>query len=317
MLNAAQIVLALLIMMSVGYFFSKKKRLNEDVATFLSRLVLWIGVPSAALSNMLSYFDRGMIKSAGIGILVPFLGMLLSFAVGFLVSRLLKVKRGRRGIFCLMFSLSNTIFIGLPVCQALFGEEATPYALFYYMSNTFVAWTLGIYIMQRDSEALSGVSHTKIFSVGTLKKIFSPGLVSFVLSLILIMLDVKLPLFMTKTFKYLGSVCTPLALIFIGHMIQRIGLKNLRFQKDTLGVLLGKVLVAPLLVFFITKLVGSPAEMSRVLVTQAAMPIMANAPILAKAYGSDSTFAAEGMALSTLLNIALLPLLMLLLQYVF
>ena len=317
MLNAVQIVITLLIMMAIGYVLSAKEVMNDQVAAFLSRLVLWIGVPASAFDNMFSYFDVHMLKSAGIGIAAPFVSILISFLAGYLVARLLKVRLGRRGIFCNMFALSNTIFIGLPVSQALFGEASTPYALFYYMSNTFMFWTVGAYIVQRDGDIISGSATAKIFSWNTLKKVFSPGLVSFVLALVLVMLGAKLPLFATKTFKYLGGICTPLALIFIGHVIRQIGLKNLRFGKDTWGVLLGRVIIMPLLVFGSTMLVGAPTDMAQVFVVQASMPVMSNAPIIAKAYGSDSRFASECMAITTLLSIILLPLLMLLFQFVF
>jgi predicted permease len=317
MLNAVQIVVTLLIMMSVGYAMSAKKLISEEVATFLSRLVLWIGVPASAFDNMFGYFNMDMLRGAGVGIVAPFFSILISFLAGYGIVLLLKIERGRRGIFCNMFALSNTIFIGLPVSQALFGEASTPYALFYYMSNTFLFWTVGTYLVQRDSDAVSGAPRAKIFSWNTVKKVFSPGLVSFVLALVAVMMGVKLPLFAMKTFKYLSGICTPLALIFIGHVIQRIGLRNLRLRKDTWGVLLGRVILTPLLVLASTSFVGAPVNMSQVFVVQASMPVMSNAPIIARAYGSDSRFASECMAITTLLSVILLPLLMLLFQYIF
>ena len=68
-----------------------------------------------------------------------------------------------------MFFNSNTIFVGLPINQALFGDASIPYVLIYYMCNTTFFWTLGTYLIQRDGEGEAE------FDLKTsLKKIFSP-----------------------------------------------------------------------------------------------------------------------------------------------
>lgn len=318
MLDAIQITVTLLILMGVGYGLTWKGWIDDSVANFLSKLVLWIGVPASTFDNMLKFFSAQDLAEAGIALLVPLVSVLLCFLIAMVFARMFKVDENRRGIFYNMFALSNTIFIGLPVSTALFGDAVTPYALFYYMGNTTVTWTLGINVMQRDGLKRPGNPlKVKFFSMANLRKILSPGLISFALALICVLLNVKLPMFATKTFSYLGGICTPLALIFIGHVIYNIGLKNLRVEKDTWGVLLGRIIISPLVVYGLTLLVGAPIDMSKVFIVQAAMPVMSNAPILAKAYGSDSDFASKTMALTTLLSLVTMPLMMLLFEAIF
>lgn len=314
MLNAVQIVLTLLIMMAVGYYFTAKGLITAKVAKFLSQLVLWVGVPASSMDNMLGSFSADMLKGAGMAILAPFVSNFIGFLMAVLVARLIRVKKGRKGIFYLMFAFSNTIFIGLPVCQALFGDSSIPYALFYYMGNTTLVWTIGVYFIQKDNPE---AEKQKFSLVGTLKKILSPGIVSFAIGFILVMLRVQLPDFAMKTFHYLAATCTPLALMFIGYVIKNTGLKNLRFEKDTWGVLLGRILLAPALSYAACLLLGAPTDMSQVFIVQAAMPAMSNSPILAEAYGSDSKFGAETMAITTLLSLVTMPLMMLLFEVIF
>ena len=185
--NAVQIVLTLLLLMAAGYFLAARGILNEKASKFLSKLVLWIGVPASTVNNMFTSFRADMLQNAGMGILAPFASNLLAFLAAVAVGRLLRVKKGRRGIFYLMFAFSNTIFIGLPVCQALFGDASIPYALFYYMGNTTLVWTIGIYFVQKDNPAQAG---GKFSILGTLKKVLSPGIVSFAVSLALVLLAV-------------------------------------------------------------------------------------------------------------------------------
>ena len=51
----------------------------------------------------------------------------LAFAL--LVAKVTRVDRRHFGLFCASFTTSNTVFIGLPVNLALFGDAAAPYVL--------------------------------------------------------------------------------------------------------------------------------------------------------------------------------------------
>ena len=75
--------------------------------------------------------------------------------------------------------------------------------------------------------------------------------------------------------------------------------------------------MGPALAYAACAALGAPADMSQVFIVQAAMPAMSNAPILAEAYGSDSAFGAETMAITTLLSLVTMPLLMLLFTVLF
>ncbi len=318
MLDAFQIVLTLLIMMLVGYGFSAKGYINQKVADFISKLVVWVGVPATAFDNMLNNFSQEMLRSAGIGLLVPFLIVGLSFFLAASAAKLLKVRKGRRGVFAVMCACSNTIFIGLPVNLALFGDAAAPYVLLYDMGHTLLFWTLGAYFMQKDKLDKDGsAEHAKISLLSILKKILSPGLIALLLSMLLVMLDMQLPLFFMKTAKYFGNLCTPLSLIFIGQVMQKIGLKNLRIEKDSWGILLARFLFVPAITFGIVTLLGTPFEMNRVFIAQAAMPVMSSTAIISAAYGSDSDFASKTMALTTLCSFLVIPLLSVVSQALF
>ena len=66
--------------------------------------------------------------------------------------KVFKVRPGRRGTMINTFVNANTIFIGLPLNIALFGNQALPYFLVYYITNTVSTWTLGVYLMTSDSK---------------------------------------------------------------------------------------------------------------------------------------------------------------------
>ena len=72
MLDAVQIVVALFAMMSVGYVLAAKGWIDEQVAVFISKVIVNFGVPAAAVDNMLHNFDRAMLGEALLAALVAF-----------------------------------------------------------------------------------------------------------------------------------------------------------------------------------------------------------------------------------------------------
>ena len=162
----------------------------------------------------------------------PALSMVILLGIATAVASIFAVKKERRGLFISMFFNSNTIFVGLPINQALFGDASIPYVLIYYMCNTTFFWTLGTYLIQRDGEGEAE------FDLKTsLKKIFSPPLMGFMLGLVIVILHIKLPVFLASDLQYLGSLTTPLSMIFIGLSVSNAGVKQLILKKDQLLIL--------------------------------------------------------------------------------
>lgn len=237
----------------------------------------------------------------------PALSMVILLGIATAVARIFAVRQDRRGLFISMFFNSNTIFVGLPINQALFGDASIPYVLIYYMCNTTFFWTLGTYLIQRDGEGEAQ------FDLKTsLKKVFSPPLMGFLLGLVLVMLQIKLPAFLASDLQYLGNLTTPLSMIFIGLSVSHVGVKQLVLGKEQLLILLGRFLVAPLLMASIVYWVPLPSLMKQVFIIQSAMPVMTNAPVVARLYGADSDYAAVMVTETTLATMVVIPILMLL-----
>ena len=84
----------------------------------------------------------------------------------------------------------------------------------------------------------------------------------------------------------------------IGIIIYQTGLKNLTLDKDTIGVLVGRYLVSPIVIILLSKVIPVPTLMLNVFILQSAMPVQNSMPILAKGYGADETFATSSLVYS-------------------
>ena len=300
-------ILVILGMILVGFIIGEKGWFDDKSRGLLAKLVTQVALPCYMLYTITQRFTAADLLKMLPALRFPALSMVILLGIATGVARIFAVRQDRRGLFISMFFNSNTIFVGLPINQALFGDASIPYVLIYYMCNTTFFWTLGTYLIQRDGEGEAQ------FDLKTsLKKVFSPPLMGFILGLVMVMLQIKLPAFLASDLQYLGNLTTPLSMIFIGLSVSHVGVKQLVLGKEQLLILLGRFLVAPLLMASIVYWVPLPSLMKQVFIIQSAMPVMTNAPVVARLYGADSDYAAVMVTETTLATMVVIPILMLL-----
>ena len=300
-------ILVILGMILVGFVIGEKGWFDDKSRGLLAKLVTQVALPCYMLYTITQRFTAADLLKMLPALRFPALSMVILLGIATGVARIFAVRQDRRGLFISMFFNSNTIFVGLPINQALFGDASIPYVLIYYMCNTTFFWTLGTYLIQRDGEGEAQ------FDLKTsLKKVFSPPLLGFLLGIVLVILHIKLPAFLASDLQYLGNLTTPLSMIFIGLSVSHVGVKQLVLGKEQLLILLGRFLVAPLLMASIVYWVPLPSLMKQVFIIQSAMPVMTNAPVVARLYGADSDYAAVMVTETTLATMVVIPILMLL-----
>lgn len=308
--NAAGSVLSIVIMICIGYILTAKKWFDESVSKLFSDLVCNIALPCLMISDLVGNFDREKLSSLSSGLIVPFTSMAVCYIVGILVAKIIKVEKKRIGTFKSMFFVSNSIFIGLPINMALFGQSSIPYVLLYYIANTTFFWTLGAYGISKDGDNID----SRIFSKETLIRLASPPLIGFVIGIMLIFLNIQIPKFILDTCKYLGNLTTPLSMLFIGIIIYSVDLKKIRFSLEILVILIGRFLISPILIYFAARYLEIPVLMEKVFVIQAAMPVMTNTSIVAKNYNADYEYAAIMTVVTTICSLISIPIYMYLLN---
>ena len=302
-------ILVILGMILVGFVIGEKGWFDDKSRGLIAKLVTQIALPCYMLFTITQRFTAGDLLKMLPALRFPALSMVVLLGIATAVAKIFAVRRDRCGLFISMFFNSNTIFVGLPINQALFGDGSIPYVLIYYMCNTTFFWTLGTYLIQRDGEGEAQ------FDLKTsVKKVFSPPLMGFILGLVMVMLQIKLPAFLASDLQYLGNLTTPLSMIFIGLSVSHVGVKQLVLGKDQLLILLGRFVVAPLLMATIVYWAPLPSLMKQVFIIQSAMPVMTNAPVVARLYGADSDYAAVMVTETTLATMVVIPILMVLMS---
>ena len=315
-LSSIQSVVVIVLIMLLGYILRKQGWLADSFGGNVSKLITQIALPASIFMSVQNNLTRGKLFNLFAGLLLPFIGVVISYIVAFILVKVLKVKVGRRGVFINTIANANTIFIGMPLNLALFGSAATSYFLIYYIINTVSTWAFGVFLIKNDDPTLvkAEKQHNKI----NWRKILPMPLVGFFVAVIWLLTGIQLPKFLGDTFNYVGNLVTPLSLIYIGIVLANAGLKSIHFDKDTIFALLGRFILAPVVMILLVKWFGPTvlhldiaSLMGKTFIVQSATPALAVLPILAGEAHGDVDYATNVVVLSTLLFIIVVPVLML------
>ena len=312
-------IIPIIAIIVLGYILQVRGWFGDSFGSNLSRLIMNVALPASIFVSVMKYLTLDKLISLSGGLFYTFVAFKLGYIVAYIAVRFFKVRPGRRGTMINTFVNANTIFIGLPLNVALFGNQALPYFLIYYITNTISTWTLGVYVMTSDSKSGQSKKKTKF----DWKKLLPAPLVGFLVALLFLILRISIPDFATNTLTYVGNIVTPLSLIYIGSLttplslvyigivLAKAGLNTIAFDKDTIVTLVGRFILAPLIMLLVLKF--SAPNMATVefktFMIQSATPALAVLPILANQGKGDVEFSTNVVTLSTVLFIVVIPIL--------
>lgn len=295
--------------MSVGYFMGWRGWMGPSEKKFLSKYIVNIAVPCTCITGLLTNLSHDMLLQAGIMLISVVVGIVLTMLLAVALAQLLHIPHNRWGVFVVMTGLSNTLFIGLPVCTQLFGDACLPYVMIYYLGNTSFLQSVGIMLIQRSGTA----EGTRTTVLGFFKNLLSkPPILAVIFAILMLVLDLQLPSAVMKFAGYIGDTVSPLALIYCGYIIWEVGLKNLRLLPGLPTMLVVRLVVSPVICWGICHLFGISGLALQVFIVESALPVVSQVPVLSGAFGADEQYAATGACLSTLASFISIPILMVL-----
>ncbi len=199
----------------------------------------------------------------------------------------------------------NFPFVEKHVAFALFnafGHEILPVAA--VISSVYVFWlfTLGIVLVEIYGEEKL---QTKKLFLNLLK---NPLLISVLVGLVLVVFQIKMPDFVTKTVQLFADSVTAVVLFSLGIFLgmQKMGNVHLWMRVVTLTVF--TMLVLPFLFFHVLGIANFDPLLTKISVIDAAMPLGLTPYALSVVYKLDSKLTARIVVFGTLLSMLLIPL---------
>lgn len=301
--NSIQSVLSLLIMIGIGWVIAGRAWFGKSGMDVCSKFCVKIAIPCYMFYNVLTTCkDRTELFRIVKNLPIPVMVILVCLGISVLLAFLFRVSKSRRGVFINAVTFSNTTIVGFPVIIALMGEKALSDAMVYYMANTTLFWTLGTWLLRRDSGQKTRPGWKK-----EIKNIFSPPLVGFLLGVAVVLLKINLPEFLMSSISYVKQSTTALSMVFIGSVIRMTDLKEIRFSRELIMILAGRFVIAPAIMFGLCLLLPVDPQLQLVFCIMTIMPAMTQLGIMAKESGSDYSFASVVITVTTILAMAAIP----------
>ncbi|MGI6169208.1 MAG: AEC family transporter [Christensenellales bacterium] len=309
---ALQAVMVIFAMLAIGYGFTAKGILPLDMTRKMSVVTSTVLAPCMLFNSIYSRLTPEMLETALPAFLASFLSVGLLFILAEGIGRLIKLPVNRRGNFRTHAAASNAMFIGLPVCLALFGEEGLPAIMFFFLGCTVLFWSVGNYSIRRD-----GQQYARFWSADTLKGMISPGLIFVLAGVVVVALAVRLPLFLEGALALMGNAGGSLTVVLGGVILYRMGMfrGRLRYEKGLLSVIFCRFLLGPALVWGAALLFGLNTMYTKIYILQMAMPAVSQGYVFSERYGADGNYSALLFSVTTLLSIVVIPLYMLLFTF--
>lgn len=283
----------------IGVLLRRVPALPETTGSVLNQFVLYVSLPALVLLRIPELtLSRHLLVPA----VMPWVMLLLSAAWVLLLAGMLKWNRETKGCLLLLVPLGNTSFLGIPMVQAFFGEQAVPYALLYDQLGSFPAVvTYGSLVVAVYAQG--GIRPT-LWSIAQ-RIITFPAFVALVLAFGL--QSFGYPAALTSVLEALSSTLVPLVLIAVGYQLT---LRLSRSVASQLSIGLSmKLVAAPLAALWLCRLFGWQGEAVAVSVFEAGMPPMVVAGMLALSANLAPALASALVGVGILVSFGTLPLL--------
>lgn len=302
-------MIQLFLIILIGYMTCKCGTFGKEARLHVTRLVLQVAIPGVTLSSVLNQSSLPEPKEILGLFAVAVSSYLVLLAGALIVPKLLLADKAEEGIYRFMTAFANVGFIGYPVTQAIFGDEAVFYTCVFNLPFNFLAFSIGVVFIQKSAALMRGEEVSSVKSVITWKTFLTPCLISSVLAIVLAFTGIKAPAIIGDTCKMLGDITTPAALMVIGSSLAEMPVKEMFSNKKVYLFAAFRLLILPLAVFFLYRWFVTDKLLLGVCVIISAMPVATNGTMLCLQYNADEKLMAQGTFITTLASLVTIPML--------
>lgn len=262
----------ILIFLLLGLLLQRVKLLPHQTAQYLNKYLIYLVLPMLSLRLIPEIsLDSSLLMPASVAWISFGLSWLLFGSLG----RIYRWSSSLTGCLIITAGLANTSFVGFPIVQALYGEEALKIALIIDQAGSFIiVSSLAIIVASIHAKEKSRKRDIS-------RKILTfPPFTFFVLALVMNLSGLRVPSELDFFIDLVAMTLTPVALIAVGLQLK----VNFQAIKSTyLWLGLGyKLVIAPLVMLLLFGwILGAEGLAFQVSVIEMAMAPMITGSIIA------------------------------------
>lgn len=287
------IVLPIFLILSLGYILKKLKILDELTTKNMNSVNFKVFLPLLLFYNVYKT-DLSVVFNPKL-LIFSIISVILVFLLLFIIIPLLEKDNRKRGVIIQGIFRSNFVIFGVPVCEALFGQNATGVA------SMLIAVVVPLF-------NFLAVICLEIYRGGNInfKKIIkgiitNPLIIASIIGLFFIYFKIKLPAPIEKTINDISKIATPLAFILLGSSFTFSAFSV--YIKQLSITILGKLIIVPGIVLYIAALLGFRNVELTCLLSVFASPTAVSSYTMAEQMDGDSILAGQIVVLTSIISI--------------
>lgn len=286
---------AMFLMMAVGAVAFKSGLVDEAGSRSLTNFAVYVSMPAVILQSLAGTFDVRKLQVAGIVAVASLVLIGVCMAC-------VRIAYGREGdgIAKAAVVISNMGFIGVPLIQAVVGEEYVFYISVSMAVQTIVIWTYSAYVITRDASVLSAK-----------RIVTNPAVIAVALGAVLFLLSIQIGGVPGVMIDGIANMNTGLAMVILGIYLAQADLRSLLGNVSIYKAALLRLVVTPAI--SIALLIFAPLEtaIKVTLLIGFICPCGSTSATLCQIFGKgDYRYAAGMVAMSTLLSLVSMPLML-------
>ena len=298
-------MIVIFVMILIGAYLYKKKHLSNESSKDLSWLIVNVTNPITLLCSALSEEEKVSAGELGIAFLSFAVMYAILIPLAYLIPMLLNVDRDRRYAYRMLAIFGNVGFIGIPFASAVLGPKSLIFVSICCLVFNIIIYTYGAASLKAVAEEQHpDEDKGDAFSA---KNIINSGTVMSVVTIVVYLLDIKMPDMIDSTLNYIANCTTFLSMIVLGVSVAQMVPKEVFTRWRLYVFLILRQILVPVLFIFVMRMFITNELILKTIAVMAAMPA-ANMPLMmAKQYGVKEDMISAGIILTTLTSIFTIP----------
>lgn len=286
--------------MILGFILIRTKVVPENADVSLSKVLTTVINPAlilktfAANFNISTLMEKSQIFLWGIGLL-----FVLIF-VGTALGNMFADNRYVKYLYTYSFIIPNMGYMAQPLTAAVFGEEALFNLMIFSIPFNVYIYSVGSTRMnpQNDKVSLKSLANPLFYSMGV--------------GIVLGLLKVPIPTFVSNTLTSVSGCMGVIAMLLSGIVIGKYDLRELVSSGRIYVATFLRLIVIPGVFVYALKLFGVPSFVYMTVLCVLAMPMGLNTVVFPAAYGGDTKPGASMALISNIFGVITIPIMFML-----
>ena len=293
----------LFLLIALGFIIMKACKMPSDATKTLSKLESFIFMPALIISNFAANFTTKRLGSLWQYFVLGVVVIVISIALAYLIAHFPAKDDYHRRIHIYSLAFSNFGFMGTAVVSAVYPELFTEYLVFASALWIFnYGWAIPTLLIPKEDKT-KGIK-------ATLKNFLNPMFIAMFIGIMIGLIGIKLPTFISASVGALSDCMSPVAMLITGMTVATIDLKKTLKSKSIYLLTVISVILVPLAFIGISMLTPLDYSLELIALCALSMPLGLNSVVIPAAYGKDTSDAAGMAIVSHLLSALTIPLML-------